>query len=180
MTFPLGLESGVVRLVDYDPRWAELHQAEASRLLASISPLPLTLEHIGSTAVPGLCAKPVLDILAGYHHDARLPEYISAISDAGYIHRGEQGIPGRQFFRRGVPRAYHLHLTRLGSSFWVDHLAFRDILRDDPAARDEYARLKRALAERYPTDRESYIEGKGPFVRDRLGAALRRPETHPR
>lgn len=168
MTTSLGLESGVVRLVDYDPRWLELFAAEAERLHAIITPRSVTLEHTGSTAIPGLCAKPILDILAGYDDPARLPDCIAALVAAGYVHRGEQGIPGREFFRRGTPRAYHIHLARRGGTFWRDHLGFRDALRANPALRDAYARTKRDLAAKHPANREAYIEGKAPFVREVL------------
>lgn len=171
MDSPLGLESGFVRLVDYDPQWPALFEAEAARLRPVVAPLSITLEHIGSTAIPGLCAKPVLDILAGYDDPARLEDCIAGLTAAGYVHRGERGIPGREFFRRGTPRAYHIHLARQGGAFWQDHLRFRDALRSDAALRDGYARVKRDLAAKYPTDRESYIEGKAPFVLD----VLRRP-----
>ncbi len=160
----LGLESGVVRLVPYDPRWPEAFRAEATRLRAAIAPLVLTFEHTGSTAVSGLLAKPVLDILAGYEDPGLLSRFIAALTAAGYRHRGPQGIPTREFFRRGEPRAYHVHLTQVGSSFWSDHLAFRDALRRDPRAREEYARLKSALATQHPRNREAYIEGKTAFV----------------
>ena len=165
----LGLESGQVRVVAYDPRWPPLYRAEADRLLAAVAPLPLALEHIGSTAVPGLGAKPILDILAGYPEGGLPGEYVAALSKAGYVHRGEQGIPGREFFRRGDPRAYHVHLTRRGSSFWRDHLEFRDRLRAEASLRDAYDRLKRELAARFPTNREAYIDGKTGFVHGVLG-----------
>ena len=165
---PLGLERGVVRLVDYDPRWATLFIEESARLRPALQPLGVTLEHVGSTAVPGLVAKPVLDILAGYELAADLPECIATLAAAGYLHRGEQGIPGREFFRRGEPRAYHIHLALRGGPFWTQHLVFREVLRSDPTVRDAYARLKQELASRYPHDREAYIEGKGPFVREVL------------
>jgi GrpB-like predicted nucleotidyltransferase (UPF0157 family) len=164
---PLGLERGVVRLVAYDPRWATLFLEESARL-QPLLPLGVTLEHIGSTAVPGLAAKPVLDILAGYEGLAALPACIAALVAAGYRHRGDQGIPGREFFRRGEPRAYHVHLALRGGSFWNEHLAFRDTLRADAAVREAYAHLKQELAACYPRDREAYIEGKGPFVREVL------------
>ncbi len=169
----LGLERGVVRVVDYDPAWPALFAAEAARLtrLLADAGLSIALEHMGSTAVPGLPAKPVLDILGGYSAGADVAAYVRALGAAGYVHRGEQGIPGREFFRRGDPRAYHLHLAALGGSFWSDHLAFRDRLRASDALRDAYAALKRELAARYPRDREAYTEGKGTFVKSVLASS---------
>lgn len=163
---PLGLESGTVRIEAYDTAWPEQFKAEAERLREHFAPtgLELVLEHMGSTAVPGLASKPILDILAGYPQGAELSAYIDAFKAADYVHRGEQEIPGREFFRRGNPRAYHVHLTAIGSNFWRDHLLFRDRLRGDQALRDAYATLKRDLAARFPLDREAYIEAKTPFV----------------
>jgi GrpB-like predicted nucleotidyltransferase (UPF0157 family) len=172
----LGLESGVVRVVPYDPAWPELFAAEVARLapiLQSHGVAP-RLEHTGSTAVPGLAAKPVLDILAGIHDESERPAAIAALEEGGYIHRGKQGIPGRDFFRRGDPRQYHIHLAVIGGSFWRDHRAFRDYLRTHAEAAESYAMLKRELAARHPLDREAYIDGKTTFVQAilRLAAAL--------
>lgn len=165
---PLGLESGIVRVVPYDPRWPELFAAESARLRSAFAAagVPVAFHHVGSTSIPGLAAKPILDILGVYPGDAPgIDRYVAILERMGYAHRGEQGIPGREFFRRGNPRAYHLHLARDGSTPAREHLVFRDRLRAEPALRDEYARLKGELASRFPADRESYIEGKGPFVR---------------
>jgi GrpB-like predicted nucleotidyltransferase (UPF0157 family)/GNAT superfamily N-acetyltransferase len=169
----LGLESGVVRVVPYDPEWPRVFAVEARCLVAALQPIPLVLEHTGSTSVRGLAAKPILDILAGFAEGAGAPieAYIARLVDCGYVHRGEQGIPGREFFRRGEPRAYHIHLTRIGSQFWREQLAFRDYLRTHPAIRDEYARLKNELAAKFPRDRGAYIDGKGTFVRQVLALA---------
>ena len=162
----LGLESGTVRVVPYDPEWPSLFHTEASRLRAALGALlPLAMEHTGSTAVPGLAAKPILDLLGGYPPGIRIGQYVEALVEAGYVHRGEQGIPGREFFRRGEPRAYHLHLAVHDGAFWREHIAFRDALRRDSTLRDQYASLKLDLSRRFPFDRESYITGKGPFVR---------------
>lgn len=119
MNSPLGLESGAVRLVAYDPQWSVLFAQEAQRIRDALDARNLTLviEHMGSTAVPGLAAKPIVDILAGWDRVEELPRLIAAVRDAGYLHRGEQGIPGREFFRRGDPRKYHLHLTRFRGTF---------------------------------------------------------------
>jgi GrpB-like predicted nucleotidyltransferase (UPF0157 family) len=166
MDAPLGLESKTVRVVPYHAGWADLYARDADRLHERLKAhdLAIALEHTGSTSVPGLAAKPIIDILGGWRDDVDRPHLIAALEAAGYVHRGEQGIPGREFFRRGDPRQYHLHLTALGSTFWVDHLAFRDFLRANPWARDEYASLKMKLAEQHPRDRESYIDGKAAFV----------------
>lgn len=168
----LGLESGVVRLIDYDDRWPDLYTAEAGRLLAESEQLPVALEHIGSTAIPGMCAKPVLDILAGRPPEVQPVPYVSAFERAGYEHRGEREIGGRNFFRRGKPRSYHIHLVELGGQLWCEYLAFRDYLRTHADAAMRYADLKRALARQFPRDREAYIDGKGPFVQEVLLSAL--------
>ena len=160
----LGLPSGTVVVREYDARWPALYASEAARLTTAVAPLTVRLEHSGSTAVPGLAAKPIVDLLAGVEPDAPLAPVVAAIAAAGYVHRGEQGIAGREFFRRGEPRSYHLHLTTIGSQFWRDQRDFRDWLRARRDDRDAYAALKRELAARYPFDREAYIDGKTDFV----------------
>jgi GrpB-like predicted nucleotidyltransferase (UPF0157 family) len=171
----LGLESGVVRLVEYDPRWPALFVAEERRIRDSWGTLPLHLEHVGSTSIPGMCAKPVLDMVAGRPAGSTSQEYIDALTRAGYNHRGEQGVPGREFFRRGQPRAYHVHLVEEGGARWRDYLAFRNYLRANAEAAGRFADLKRALAARFPRDREAYIESKSGPVREILALALGRP-----
>ena len=108
----LGLESGIVRVVAHDPAWARLFAEEAQRLRRALTAdLPIALEHVGSTAVPGLAAKPVLDLLGGYPAGAGVAEYVRAVVAADYVYRGEQGISGREYFRRGEPCSHHLHLV---------------------------------------------------------------------
>jgi GrpB-like predicted nucleotidyltransferase (UPF0157 family) len=172
----LGLEAGRVRLVPYCESWPGLYEAEIARLapfLASAG-VDVAFEHSGSTAVPGLAAKPIIDILAGLVMIDDRTSVIAALQGAGYVHRGEHGIPGRDFFRRGEPRHYHLHLTALGSQFWQDHQDFRDWLRAHRHAAVEYAALKHALAERFPEDRKAYIDGKSSFVERTLRTARAR------
>jgi GrpB-like predicted nucleotidyltransferase (UPF0157 family) len=169
----LGLERGTVRLVPYDARWPSLFLAEVEKIRSTTgADLPLSIEHVGSTAIPGLAAKPILDLLGGYPQGANVSSYIDALSRAGYQHRGEQGIPGREFFRRGEPRSYHFHLAEKDGTFWREHLAFRDGLRAQPELRDAYAALKQQLAQKYPYDREAYIGGKTEFVRSVVDAAV--------
>ena len=164
MTDPLGLESGVVRLVEYHVRWPELFLAEAQRIRELCGPLALRLEHIGGTSIPGMCAKPILDIVAGRPPDASIRNYVDALSRAGYEHRGERGVPGREYFRRGTPRALHIHLVEHGGSLWHDYLAFRDYLRGHVDAAREFAHVKRELAARFSRDREAYMTAKSSHV----------------
>ena len=180
MNAPLGLESGTVRVMPHDPRWSMLFAQEAKRIRGALAArdLQLVIEHMGSTAVSGLSAKPIIDILAGWDRVEMLPRVIATLQDAGYIHRGEQGIPGREFFRRGDPRQYHLHLAQFRGTFWQDHLAFRDLLRTDDRIAGEYDTLKHGLAERYPRDREAYIDGKTVFVQEMLLHARARGMYH--
>jgi carbonic anhydrase len=161
---PLGLESGTVRLVPYDARWPELFRAESERIRAACGPLPLAFEHIGSTSVPGLWAKPVLDILAGHPAGRSALDYVAPLERAGYVHRGDRGIPGHQFFRRGEPRAYHIHLVEKDGALWSQYVRFREYLRADADAARRYADLKRSLAAQFPRNREAYISGKAAFV----------------
>ncbi len=177
----LGLESGVVRLVPYDPAWADLFLAESASIEAMLRKhnVIAVLEHIGSTSVPGLAAKPILDTLVGVEHANDFIPATTALVEAGYNYRGEQGIPGRHFFRRGEPRQYHVHLVVRESDLWRDYLAFRDFLRTHPDRVTEYAALKHALAKRYPRDREAYIEGKTEFVRRILAHVRSKTVTAP-
>jgi GrpB-like predicted nucleotidyltransferase (UPF0157 family) len=167
MTEPLGLESKTVRVVPYDDRWPGLFTAEAARIAGAVAAfgLPLlTLEHVGSTAVSGLAAKPILDIAAGHGLEAALSAYVAVFESLGYVYRGNGGLPGREFFRRGEPRSHHLHLVERDGIHWRRYLRFRDILRADAAVRDSYAALKHSLALQHPRDREAYILGKTDFV----------------
>jgi GrpB-like predicted nucleotidyltransferase (UPF0157 family) len=175
----IGLESGRVRVVPYDGAWPTLYASEIARLappLAAAGVL-VVFEHTGSTAVRGLAAKPSIDILAGLAAEDGRDTVCAALCAAGYLHRGEQGIPGRDFFRRGDPRQYPLHLALVDSQFWQDHRLFREWLRAHGDTAAEYAALKYALAARFPTDREAYITGKTEFVASVLRAAQGRRDA---
>jgi GrpB-like predicted nucleotidyltransferase (UPF0157 family) len=165
---PLGLEPGRVRVTDYDPRWVELFTAERRRLLAACGSLACDIEHVGGTAVPGMCAKPVLDIAAGRPADQPQAAYVGALAQAGYECRGERGVPGRLFFRRGQPVAYHLHLVECGGPLWCDLLAFRDHFIANPDVARAFADVKRRLAERFPLDRDAYVDAKAVYVQQVL------------
>lgn len=168
------MTSPAVRLVPYDSTWPLEFAAEAERIERACDGLPIRLEHIGSTSVPGLAAKPVIDILAGRPGNVSADAYIAAFRHLGYEHKGAFGIPGRNYFRRGTPRTHHVHLVRWSSKLWRDHLLFRDYLRAHPDAAREYETIKRQLAAVYLHDKESYTISKGPFVR----SIVRRARGH--
>jgi GrpB-like predicted nucleotidyltransferase (UPF0157 family) len=171
MAASLGLESGIVRLVEYDARWPALFAAEQQRIHGQCGSLALRLEHVGGTSIPGMCAKPVLDIAVGRFRDTSIQDCIAALHRAGYEHRDERGVPGRHYFRRGEPRAYHVHLVEEGGPLWRDYLAFRDYLREHGEAAGQFADLKRVLAARFAQDREAYMNTKSAHVQEILRLA---------
>ena len=129
------------------------------------------IEHVGSTAVPGLAAKSIIDIIVGVRELAAGDRCVHPLEGIEYEYLGEAGIPGRLYFRKGQPRTYHLHMVEHRSEFWERHLLFRDLLRERPAVAREYEALKRELAVQYRTDRLAYTEAKTPFIESALARA---------
>ena len=165
----IGLCRGIVQLRASDPAWAEAFRAEAARLAQHVADAglpPLLFEHIGSTAVPGLEAKPIIDLIAGHQQGIEPRAYFLTLQAAGYEHRGPQGVPEREFFVRGPEhhRTHHLNLVPFEGAFWREHLKFRDRLRDEHEVRVAYGVLKRELAATHPDDRGAYTAGKARFV----------------
>jgi GrpB-like predicted nucleotidyltransferase (UPF0157 family) len=154
-----------VLIQDYDPAWPEAFSKLAARVNAALGSLVVTIEHIGSTAVPGLAAKPIIDLDVVLGWPADLPEGIRLLASLGYVHEGDLGITGREAFRspEGEPR-HHLYVLTVGANELRRHLAFRDALRDDNELRDKYAVLKRSIAKAYQDDRSGYTEAKTDFI----------------
>ncbi len=167
----LGVREGEVRLVEHDPAWAGCFRRERLRLRRALGPRLLAVEHIGSTAVPGLPAKPIIDLAIRVRRFRNLPSLIHLLAALGYRHQGEHGLPGRQFFVRGDPVTHHLHVVAARSPHWAVWLALRDRLRADPAARARYAAGKRRLARRFAHRRADYTRGKTPLVQALLKPA---------
>lgn len=170
----LGLRRQEVRLVPHDPRWAEAYHREAERLRQALGARALEIAHIGSTAVPGLPAKPLLDIMVAITSLGERDEVVPLLAGIGYEYRPHDTIPERLFFIAGEPdaRRVNLSLAPVHSPYWRDHLAFRDILRARPEVAAAYARLKAQLAEQYPDDRLAYTAAKGEFVASVLAPGL--------
>ena len=169
-----------IELAPSDPAWPERFAAEAARLQPVLAPwLAGAIEHIGSTAVPGLVAKPVIDLMAPVVSLAASRDAIDAVVRAGYVHHPYRADVMHWFCRPSpAHRTHHLHLVPLGSPTWLERLAFRDALRTDPARAADYARLKQDLARRHRDDREAYTDGKSAFVDALLARASRGDSGH--
>jgi GrpB-like predicted nucleotidyltransferase (UPF0157 family) len=163
-----------VRIVDYDPAWPGLAGAELLRIGEALGPVAVRLEHVGSTAVPGLAAKPIVDLQVSV--DALEPQerYVAPLERLGYLFVPAPESPDHHFFGRPHerPRAFHVHVCGAGSDHELRHVAVRDFLRAHPGEAERYAAMKRQVAARHPEDRLAYIEGKDAYV-----AALERRAT---
>ena len=156
--------SDLVELVDHDPTWTERFEQERDRLVPVFDGSLVAVEHIGSTSVPGLCAKPIVDIAVGLLKLELTDNQIAAMEELGYEYLGEFGLPGRLYFRKGDPRTHHVHVVEHGGMHWERQLVFRDALRTDPEERRRYDAFKRRLAAEGHS-REAYTELKTPFIR---------------
>lgn len=165
-----------VEIVEHDPGWAERFTAAADEVSEALAPWVVDIEHIGSTAVPGLPAKPVIDIMVGVRTLAASTDIVAAMQklDYEYVPAYEVIFPARRYFRRWEDghRSHQIHLVERGDAEWWDrHLGFRDWLRAHDQDRDAYAVLKRSLAEAFRDDRDGYTDAKTAFIREIEGRA---------
>lgn len=159
-----------VEIVDYDPRWPVLFDEEAERLRAVLDPsLIVGLEHFGSTAIAGLSAKPIIDILIAVQSLAVAQvTFVEALRKLDYVYWADNPKKDRMFFVKGMPpfgskRSHHVHVTEQLGEMW-QRLAFRDYLRAHPEEAETYQRLKKRLAAEHRTDREAYTDAKSAYV----------------
>jgi GrpB-like predicted nucleotidyltransferase (UPF0157 family) len=155
-----------VMIVDYDPQWPVRYEEERERIIIAIGNDIDDIEHIGSTAVPGLAAKPIIDILVIVPALAQVEQSVQPLEKLGYEYMGDSGIPGRHIFikREQGLRSFHLHMSKADQYTSMQALVFRDFLRLHPQDAREYSELKKALAEQYGVDREGYTNGKTTFI----------------
>jgi GrpB-like predicted nucleotidyltransferase (UPF0157 family) len=157
----------IVEVLPYDPAWKDEYRREADRLLAVLGDDILEIHHIGSTSIPGIYAKPIIDILAGARDIADIDRHNDAMARLGYEARGEFGLPGRRFFTKGIPRRTHnLHIFKAGNEEFTRHLDFRDYMIAHPEDARKYGELKRNLAEQHRGDIDGYCDGKDYFVKE--------------
>ncbi|MCA1022348.1 GrpB family protein [Halobacillus litoralis] len=155
-----------VEVVAYDQNWPSLFEQERRRLEKIFGSVLVAVHHIGSTAVPGLAAKPVIDLLPVVSDLTAVDAVTAEVVEAGYEAKGENGLPGRRFFQKGGEnRTHHVHVFEAGSPEIKRHLVFRDYLRTHDEERGAYGRLKIQLAEEHPYDMDAYIKGKHGCVR---------------
>jgi GrpB-like predicted nucleotidyltransferase (UPF0157 family) len=154
-----------IAIVDWQPDWAGQFRRYAARISAAMGSLALAVEHVGSTAVPGLFAKPVIDIDVVVPDVSDVPEAIELIERIGYRHEGDLGVRGREAFMwpPGEER-HHVYVVVAGGTAHHDHVWFRDHLRGHPDVAREYGQLKRSLAAECGDDREAYTEAKSKFI----------------
>ncbi len=169
----LGLPRNTVRLVPHQSEWVRLFAEEAAQVRAALGAHARRIEHVGSTSVRGLEAKPILDIVVAVKAMEQAEELVPLLAELGYERRPEGDLPSRVFLTKGPAHAitHHLSLTEEGSPTWVDHVDLRDYLRSSISARDEYQALKRRLAASYPEDRRAYTAMKARFIGEMLERA---------
>jgi len=171
-----------VKIIDYDSQWPLLYEKERCLILDVIGHIVVRIEHIGSTAVPKLGAKPIIDIIVAVNHLSDAKKCIRPLESIGYeyVPEHEDLMPERRYFHKGKPpkeQHYHLHMVELASDFWKRHLLFRDYLKTHPEVAQEYFELKRRLATKYGSDREEYTEAKTSFIESVIAKARTERET---
>ena len=162
-----------IRVVPSDPGWPQHFEQERAAIQAALGDTVDQIHHIGSTAVNGLAAKPILDLMLEVSSLDALDQQTPAMESLGYEALGELGIPGRRYFRKGGDdRSHQVHAFVTGDPHVHRHLAFRDYLRSHPDVADEYATLKQNLALQFPQDLDGYCDGKDAFVKHHEALAL--------
>ncbi|NHK31252.1 MAG: GrpB family protein [Asgard group archaeon] len=157
-----------VKLVKYNPKWPKQFDLEKQLILKTFQNFAIHVEHIGSTAIPGVSSKPIIDIMVGIESLAKLAKYIELFKTIGYNFNPEweDEHPERKAldkYENGL--RIHLYVVEFNTDYWLRHIQFRDYLREHPEVAKEYNRLKVKLAEKYREDRSAYTSGKSQFIK---------------
>ena len=162
----IGLKRGIVKLSDYQEGWISLYKSEHRKLKSALNDLVSEIQHIGSTSVPGLCAKPIIDIMIGVKTLENYVELIDILKIIGYEFRECASEPDRKFFlkRNNDVSTHHLHIVKIDTEEWTKHIIFRNYLIDHKETADKYGCLKLELARKFPEDRNNYIVAKSKFI----------------
>jgi GrpB-like predicted nucleotidyltransferase (UPF0157 family) len=161
-----------VHLSVYRDNWPVLFDSERSRLAMVLELSTEPFQHIGSTAVPGLIAKPIIDIMLGIPDLALSRQYTETLSGLGYEDLGEAGVPGRRYYRRRSDSDFNLHIVEINGMHWISNIALRDFLRNDSVARERYREAKLAAVAAGANTLLAYSKLKGPVIQAFLIQAL--------
>jgi len=161
----------VIEVVEYNPHWVEEFQTYARKLQSALGELVLSIEHVGSTSVRGLAAKPIIDIDVVISSRLILESVIERLAGIHYIHEGNLGIPGREAFTWPTSKRHHVYVCSVDTPNLHNHLIFRDYLRTHPEAVTAYSVLKKELAEKYRYDGDAYGVAKSQFIHETLATA---------
>jgi GrpB-like predicted nucleotidyltransferase (UPF0157 family) len=164
-----------VRVLPHNPAWKRAYDADADAIARALGDIVAAIHHIGSTAIPGIPAKPIIDILLEVGDIARLDANQSALERLGYEGLGEFGIPGRRYFRKddaAGKRTHQIHAFQADNPGIGRHFAFRDYMIAHPEAARAYGELKRRLARVHPDDIQAYMDGKAAFIKEHQAKAL--------
>jgi GrpB-like predicted nucleotidyltransferase (UPF0157 family) len=155
-----------VEVVPHDSEWKKKYEEEASIVRSILKKEILAIHHFGSTAIPGISAKPIIDILIEVYNIEKFDEYNNVMIEQGYIPKGESGIPKRRLFIKGSEefRTFHIHVFQKGDAEIIRLLKFRDYMISHPKDAQEYSNLKEELAQEYPENIDGYIDGKDAFI----------------
>lgn len=171
------MDTGQVIIVNYDPQWPQMYEDERARIQNAIGPYLVDIQHVGSTSIPGLGAKPIIDILPVIRDISLVSQCVGPLAALDYAYFGEHDIPGRHYFRipadtTSQPHKIHLHVLEKGHDQWAMMLLFREYLRMRPESAQQYDTLKRELAARYGSDHVGYTDAKESFVKSIVRAAI--------
>ncbi len=163
----MALKRGIVELVPYDEKWESEYNEEKELLCRLLKDYLVEIHHIGSTSIKGLCAKPVIDILAVIKDLKDIPKIEEILKDYDYENRGPQGIEDRMFFAKGPEdaRSHYIHFTEPNSDTYYNQVYFKRYLEEHPEYIQEYAALKKDLAAKYKDERPKYTQGKNDFIK---------------
>ncbi|SCY10482.1 GrpB family protein [Alkaliphilus peptidifermentans] len=157
----------IIEVVPYNPEWKEAFERESSKLKIILSEEIIDIHHVGSTSIPGISAKPVIDILIEVKDISKINSYNKLMENEGYIAKGEYGLEGRRFFLKGIyNRTHHIHIYQVGNPEVTRHLNFRDYMIAHPKDAAAYGDLKNQLVEKFKHDIDGYCDGKDAFIKD--------------
>lgn len=171
----LGLKRGIVELLPYTDEWKKLYGKEEKIILSLVKDYIVDIQHVGSTSITSLNAKPIIDIIIGIKTFDYLPIIIEKLEANGYIYRPESGTNERVLFIKGSDdtRTHHIHVVKWNGDEWNNNILFRDYLIRHSEFAKEYSNLKKRLAKEFKNDRNAYTEAKSEFIQDIIRKAKR-------